>query len=218
MIPKIIHQVWIGPNPIPKHCEEFSNQMKKMNPSWKHILWDNSSMEQEIFKKDPIISEWKKLLGSRIYAPTIIAERIRFLVLHEYGGIYADIDAAPIRSFDHLMKEVKLETEFFGGIKKRQDPGASESIIDCALVGSSPKSLASKKCLEILEKHVNDFRPSYCILFSHELLELQKRFPSKIQSFDKEYFYDNKKTSKTIVLHDINDTRLWSWRKGRPIT
>jgi hypothetical protein len=217
MIPKIIHQVWIGPNKIPDHCKVFSKNMQRMNQGWKYILWDNLQSFQGPFKNDPVISKWKELLGKHIAAPTMIAERIRFLALYEYGGIYADIDAAPIRPFDYLMKEVNPETEFFGGVKERQDPGASELIMDCAFIGSSPKSLASKLCLEILERHIEDIRPSYCILFSHELLELQNKAPSKIQSFDKEYFYDNKKTSKTIVLHDINHTRLWSWRNGKPI-
>ena len=29
--------------------------------------------------------------------------------------------------------------------------------------------------------------------------------------FGHEYFYDNKITEKTIVLHDVEETRLFSW-------
>ncbi len=32
MIPKIIHQIWVGNNPMPEHCLEFVEKIKELNP------------------------------------------------------------------------------------------------------------------------------------------------------------------------------------------
>ena len=45
-IPKIIHQLWVGDSPIPEHCKQFVEEMKKLHPFWEHHLWGN-----EIFEK-----------------------------------------------------------------------------------------------------------------------------------------------------------------------
>ena len=38
-IPKIIHQIWIGPKPIPDQYKEFSQKMIEMHPDWEYHLW-----------------------------------------------------------------------------------------------------------------------------------------------------------------------------------
>ena len=45
-IPKIIHQIWIGPKPLPNQYKEFSQKMIEMHPDWEYHLWGN-----EIFTK-----------------------------------------------------------------------------------------------------------------------------------------------------------------------
>ena len=45
MIPKIIHQIWIGDKPIPY---DYINSVKNMNYECEHILWT----EEEFIKRD----------------------------------------------------------------------------------------------------------------------------------------------------------------------
>jgi len=41
MIPKIIHNIWIqGYNNLPKDIIENHNNIKKLNPNWQFIIWD----------------------------------------------------------------------------------------------------------------------------------------------------------------------------------
>ena len=40
-IPKIIHQIWVGDNPIPDYCKEFHLKMKQLHPDWEVNLWGN---------------------------------------------------------------------------------------------------------------------------------------------------------------------------------
>ena len=214
MIPKYIHQVWIGPNPIPPHCSEFAKQMRAMNSDWKYILWNNKNSIEGAFKNDPLIKEWKKRIGKDRAAATVVAERIRFLALYYYGGIYADIDCKPIQPFNNLMKEVNEETRFFGGSKTQDDTGSTKQIIDCSLVGSSPRS---NVCHEFLRMMEQGYKPSsWCLLFSQKIMDMMEDHNNEIQVFDREYFYSNRVNSKSIVLHDTGD-RLWSWRGGEPL-
>ena len=190
--------------------------MKEINPSWKHILWNNALLNHPILKEDYLLNEWKQMIGKNSAAPTFIAERIRFLALQSFGGIYADIDAMPIKPFDFLMKEIDSKIEFFGGIKERDD-NPDEKIIDCALIGSSPRSVFINNCLKRMEyDRQYKLPPSWCVVFSDEISITQEKFPNKIHVFEKEYFYNNKITDKTVILHDVNETRLWSWNNGEP--
>ena len=47
-----------------------------------------------------------------------------------------------------------------------------------------------------------------CRVFSNRII---KTIDSDVACFCYPYFYDNKVTKHTIVLHDVEDTRLFSW-------
>ena len=59
MIPKIIHQLWIGPDPMPKHCVEFCEEMKDMNPEFEYKLWGNEVLKE--FKDDKYLYSYLEL-------------------------------------------------------------------------------------------------------------------------------------------------------------
>ena len=68
MIPKIIHQIWLGDQS--KRPNEFIKTWVDMNPSWKHILWTESNipnlvnqiqfdaMNELAGKADTLLSWW----------------------------------------------------------------------------------------------------------------------------------------------------------------
>ena len=47
-----------------------------------------------------------------------------------------------------------------------------------------------------------------CKIFSDRII---KDMDSDVACFNYQYFYDDKETEKTIVLHDTEETRLFSW-------
>ena len=49
MIPKIIHQIWLGDQS--KRPNEFIKTWVDMNPSWKHILWTESNIPNLVNQK-----------------------------------------------------------------------------------------------------------------------------------------------------------------------
>lgn len=98
-IPQIIHQVWEGKDePLPPFLKELGQTWKECHPDWSYIQWDGKKistfMQQHpaylnIYKNYPYnVQRW---------------DLIRYLILFEYGGIYADFDYECIEPLDGLL-------------------------------------------------------------------------------------------------------------------
>lgn len=116
MIPKILHQVWLGDNPIPDQFNEFTKRWKNLHPDWDYILWDESKLKKtdcwKILKRCDALSSKSNI--ARIYA------------IANFGGVYSDFDIEWISNIDHLLSHkcfAARESEkyycnaFFGSIK-----------------------------------------------------------------------------------------------------
>lgn len=90
-IPKLVHRIWLG-SELP---EEFFEHTKAWNthfPDYHLETWDETSLTE---------------LGmpEAFFTGLTYAERsdiARYVVLHRFGGLYADCDALPLRRFDYL--------------------------------------------------------------------------------------------------------------------
>lgn len=92
MIPKILHQIWIGPNNPPM---EWINTWKKHHPNWDHILWDDKKIDGLNLKNRKAYDYY--------YAKGILngsANVARYEILYRYGGMYVDADSTCLRSLD----------------------------------------------------------------------------------------------------------------------
>jgi glycosyltransferase involved in cell wall biosynthesis len=116
-IPKIIHQIWIGPLPPPMR---WIRTWKEMNPSWQHILWDNQKVFSRKWRCQRLIDEYLKKakeveekngfftsLGARLtdkkakyFAWHVIADILRYEILYEYGGYMPGADSECIKPID----------------------------------------------------------------------------------------------------------------------
>lgn len=88
-IPKIVYQTWRTKNDIPEYIKKQRNDMIKLNPNYKFILYDNDDMEKFVHENfdNQIIECW-----NRINIMTAKADFWRYLILYKYGGIYLDFD------------------------------------------------------------------------------------------------------------------------------
>jgi hypothetical protein len=92
MIPKIIHQIWIGPKPAPI---KYIQTWKEMNPTWEHILWNDEEISKRYpngFKNQKKIDEIEEWAGK--------ADIIRYEILHDFGGFYADADSICVNGLE----------------------------------------------------------------------------------------------------------------------
>lgn len=198
-IPKIIHQIWIGDEPIPEHCVEFIQQMQELNPDYEYRLWGNEIFD-EVYKDDVFLKYYRT--DPTLYKWAFIADRIRLLLLRDYGGIYVDVDAKPIQSFNVVRDKLKPHHTFFSGMKPSQE---NNTLVDCTVYGSAPNSRIINLCLDT---YTNIEWANGCRMFSDKIIE---ECDNDVALFNYKYFYDNKITDDTIVLHDVEDTRLISW-------
>jgi mannosyltransferase OCH1-like enzyme len=98
MIPKIIHQMWIGPKPPPI---KLMDTWKEKNPSYEYIFWN----EEEIKKRNmhftcqDDIETMSEINGK--------ADIMRWEILYKYGGIFIDADSICLEPLTPLFHTCK---------------------------------------------------------------------------------------------------------------
>ena len=199
-IPKIIHQIWIGDKSIPSHCVSFSNDRRRLHPNWEYKLWTHDEIFNHQYKDDPFLQSYIK--DPELYKWAFISDRIRLLLLRDFGGVYCDMDAKPIRPFDIILNKLSSQHTFFAGMKPSQD---NNTLIDCTVYGAVKGSRVIEDCLSCYESLT---WAHGCKTFNNKIIQ---NMDSDIALFGYEYFYNNHINDKTIVLHDVEATRLFSW-------
>lgn len=100
-IPKIIHQIWIGPKSKPQH---LINSWKEKNHDWQHILWDEEKIKEEF--PDGL---YNQMQYDAINEYCGKADILRYEILYKYGGFYCDADTICLEKLDDFF----LENNFF---------------------------------------------------------------------------------------------------------
>ena len=97
-IPKIIHQLWIGPKPRPY---KFMQTWKDKHPDFEYIMWNEEEIKKRGLKLMCInkINEIEEINGK--------ADIIRWEILYHYGGVFLDADSICIEPFDELIEKNK---------------------------------------------------------------------------------------------------------------
>jgi hypothetical protein len=94
MIPNIIHNIWLqGYDDLPSTIKLQHNKIKKINPEWEFIVWDNNMIEN-LLKKYPKINEkYKNSVNYNSINQNFIKSDIaRCIIMKEYGGFYYDVE------------------------------------------------------------------------------------------------------------------------------
>lgn len=80
-IPKIFHQIWLN-GEMPEEYKKLTKILLSLHPDWEYKLW-NSDNRPKLFNEDLYnqMKYWK-----------FKADLIRYEILHQYGGVYLDVD------------------------------------------------------------------------------------------------------------------------------
>ncbi len=103
MIPRIIHQTW-KTETLPDKAAPFAESWGRFNPSWRRILWTDRMLLSFVAEHYPHLLE----LYMRYPREVCRADAGRYMLLHTFGGVYADIDVECLASFDVLENETRL--------------------------------------------------------------------------------------------------------------
>ena len=93
MIPKIIHQIWLGDQS--KRPSEIMKTWQDKHPDWEYILWTEENLPEIKNKKQ--FDEMEELAGK--------ADILRYELLYNQGGIYIDADTVCVNPIDSHMLE-----------------------------------------------------------------------------------------------------------------
>ena len=96
MIPKIIHYVWMGNNPLTPLAEQCLASWREHMPDWKIMRWDETNFD---IAAAPLYV--RQAYEARKFA--FVSDYVRLWALEQYGGLYMDVDFMVYRPFDELM-------------------------------------------------------------------------------------------------------------------
>ena len=110
MIPHIIHHIWFNFNDsskdakLPWKYRKQRNVLKKMNKEYTYMLWTESKAIAMVKKYYP---QYYKAFTS-LPEPIEKVDTFKYLVLHQFGGIYLDVDIVsrkPLKRFFRKMDQ-----------------------------------------------------------------------------------------------------------------
>ena len=96
-IPKTIHQIWLGGQPLPSRWADFSARLQEMNPDWEYRLWGDAEADALLSGTpyEPAYRAWTN--------PGFRSDILRLLILQRFGGLYCDTDCEPVRALSPLL-------------------------------------------------------------------------------------------------------------------
>lgn len=138
-IPKIIHQIWVGPKPLPESCRRYQETWKHHHPDWQFILWTDKEIEAL-----DLVNKAKYDAATNYGEKADIA---RYEILFRLGGLYIDTDFECLKPFD-ILHEL---CDFYSGIAFDRD-----LVVFNGLLGSVPGHPILKTCIETLLNTTNN--------------------------------------------------------------
>ncbi len=138
-VPKIIHQIWIGPKRLPEKYKKWMRSWKLLNPEWEYIFWDNSKIKQLGIINNKVYKEINNV-GFR-------SDLLRYTILEKYGGLYVDTD------FECLTKlpEFLLNYDYVSGLVFGFEPQINNAIIlakpNCFILNKLVKEITKNRSL-----------------------------------------------------------------------
>ena len=143
MIPKIIHQIWLGDKDLmPLNCMKT---VKEIHYDWQYYLWTEENLKN-IYnnEKFDLVNNSNNNYDNKY---TNLSNIIRYEKLYNYGGVYIDADSICNKSFSNL-----LSNEFFAGY---ENEFKRPNLIANGIIGCVPKHPIVEMCIQNI-KNINN--------------------------------------------------------------
>ena len=95
MVPRFIHRVWLGDEPLPEQFRHFGETWQRHHPEWDVQLWTDSNLPR---LRHPDVLE-------RCDDPREASLYVRSELLARFGGVYVDADLECKRSIEPLVED-----------------------------------------------------------------------------------------------------------------
>ena len=107
VIPKIVHQTW-KTETLPLRWKHTIASVKRWHPDWEYRLWDDETINAYVQKHHPDFYP----IFSGFSRNIMRADVMRYILMHDIGGMYCDLDYEFIRPYDYRDSELVLGYEF----------------------------------------------------------------------------------------------------------
>jgi mannosyltransferase OCH1-like enzyme len=134
LIPRVFHQIWLGPDPFPDEYAAYQQTWIRHHPGWELRFWTEDNLPGDL--RRPEATE-------PLRAPAERADILRLELVWRFGGVYVDTDIECLRAIEPLIENADL----FIGLAK---PGrvnnallgavANHPLLDRALAELSPRA------------------------------------------------------------------------------
>jgi mannosyltransferase OCH1-like enzyme len=99
--PKLLHQIWLqGVDVIPAKFLPNMCQNKFHNYEWVHVLWDEPKILEMLAGHKSLLDTYQGF--SYLHQKVDFA---KYVILFMYGGVYVDMDAYCVKSFDLVVQK-----------------------------------------------------------------------------------------------------------------
>ena len=94
VIPKIVHQIWLGPKKPPAVFRESQKSIQELHPDWGYKLWTDADIPRLQLHNQQYYDRMQNFGGK--------ADIVRYELLYRFGGLYLDIDFVCKKPLDWL--------------------------------------------------------------------------------------------------------------------
>jgi mannosyltransferase OCH1-like enzyme len=192
LIPRVFHQIWLGPDPLPPEFARYRETWKLHHPDWEHRLWTEESLPGELRRPEA---------RDRLRHPAERSDILRLELLWRYGGVYLDVDLECRRSIEPLLGGL----DFFCAYLKAGQ-------VNNAIMGAVADH-------EILDRALDEVRPREFYGFDKAAAgpvfvnELLAGYPD-VALFEPELFYPNTPQQRETAYAVHHQARSWKDAEG----
>lgn len=212
LVPKKIHQIWIGPKKLPRKYKEWMKSWQYFHKDWEYKLWTDEDIKDIKFHNKKIYDSSNNI-GFK-------SDILRYEILYKYGGIYIDTDLECVKKIPNYFREY----EFISCIVFNKTPQ-----INNALIISKPRANLISKMVKSIKIQKNDTSALETLSCSGANLLTKQYFSLTIKErsenliLPSDYFYplpnflvNTKITKKDFLTDKTIGIHYWevSWMKG----
>ena len=143
-IPKIIHQIWLGPNKKPNiWMDSWKKNYINSYPEWKYFLWTEKEINK-IKLKNRSQYEYEKYYTGK-------SDIARYEILNQFGGVFIDADSLWIEK-NNFSLNIILEKSKGSNMFCAEEPINKWSIAN-GVIGFSKNHKILNEIIEYLNKN-----------------------------------------------------------------
>ena len=106
-IPRIVHQLWKAET-VPARWQDAVQSVLRYHKGWEYRLWTDEAMEHHVRTQHPELHR----AFARFERQIMRVDVFRYVLMHDFGGLYCDLDSEFVRPYDYSGADVVLSLEY----------------------------------------------------------------------------------------------------------